>query len=1043
MNPTHAAAVCSVPVRAYQQDNPPKADHYQQRCLYPMSMRALFCVALLAGVCLCAEAQNAAAGGSSIRIVSVRPTVLFSRDKDGLVQTVEVAVQNAGETVGADLEVRIGSAHRSAPLGPIPQGESTLRFQAPDVREAASAEFILRAGGKVLATHRAPWQPRKHWTIYFVPITHHDLGYTDTIENVLNLYAGFYDDVLRFCDQTSDWPVEAKYRYTLEGTWSLAHFIENRPQETIDRFAAYVRQGRIEIGALFGNEIDSLCGHEQQIRLMYPSFRFVRQYGGEISVGSITDLPGLSWGLASVLSGADIKYFFAGLPTYFEWGRNDIHTFWDEAAILRHGRPDAFRWQGPDGRTVLVYYQGSYGFFSRVIGPDTYDEVMEALPGMLDEMDGRGSPFDVMRYIHNGVDNHPPDMRISKVVRQWNEKWAYPKLVVATNAMFFEALDKQCADVRTFCGELPHTDYVVGALSTAKETTINRLTHDKLLSAEKAATIASLVCNQPYPSEKIARAYDDVLLYDEHTWGKDYPAGELQDWAWNEKSRYAYRAAGLAQSILSGGLESIARNVRLEQSGRHIVVFNPLAFDRTDVVRVTKFAVGGPFDLIDAATGQAVPCQVVELDGPLAAVPYAPHRWARGQFKRHELFDLVFVAERVPSLGYKTYRIVPRESAPERESGPAVTGNTIENRFFRVMLDPQTGAIASLYDKDLSRELVDREAPDKLNQFVAKWVQTSKREGPACAEIRTGQKGPVCASLVARGSGPGCPQIVQEVVLYDRIKRIDLFNRILKDSTPLLEIYFAFPFEVDAPAFRFEGSNSVIEPLRDQFPGSNSNYYAVQHWASVSNPDVGITLSPVESHLIEFGGLWPCYVSQAHHGVTAPDFGQPFVTPEQLTNGYMYAFVLNSNFRTNFQPVQQSDLLFRYSLTSHDGPQANRVNRDFGWSAHNPLTGVVINGPRQGALDGRASFCRVEPSNVLLTTVKQAEDGQGIIVRLIETDGKATTATLSVTGLNVERAWQANLVEANQAELELADRNVAVPVRAFGIATVRLQSRPW
>jgi hypothetical protein len=392
---------------------------------------------------------------------------------------------------------------------------------------------------------------------------------------------------------------------------------------------------------------------------------------------------------------------------------------------------------------------------------------------------------------------------------------------------------------------------------------------------------------------------------------------------------------------------------------------------------------------------------------------------------------------------YKTYRVVPRENAAKRDSGPAVTGNTIENRFFRVALDPQTGAIASLYDKDLSRELVDREAPDKLNQFVAEWVQTSRREGPVCAEIRTGQKGPVCASLVARGSGPGCPQIIQEVVLYDRIKRIDLFNRVLKDSTPLLEIYFAFPFEVDAPAFRFEGSNSVIEPLRDQFPGSNSNYYAVQHWASVSNPEVGITLSPVESHLIEFGGLWPCYVSQAHHGVTAPDFGQPFVTRDQLTNGHMYAFVLDSNFRTNFQPVQQSDLLFRYSLTSHDGPQANRVNRDFGWAAHNPLTAVVINGPRQGALDRQASFCRVEPSNVLLTTIKQAEDGQGIVVRLIETDGKATTATLRVPGLNVERAWQANLVEANQAELELADRNVAVPVRAFGIATVRLQSRPW
>ena len=122
------------------------------------------------------------------------------------------------------------------------------------------------------------------------------------------------------------------------------------------------------------------------------------------------------------------------------------------------------------------------------------------------------------------------------------------------------------------------------------------------------------------------------------------------------------------------------------------------------------------------------------------------------------------------------------------------------------------------------------------------------------------------------------------MILYDKLKRIDLANRILKDSTPGLELYFAFPFHIDKPEFRFEGSHSVIKPLRDQFPGSNSNYYAVQHWADASDGQIGVTLAAVDSHLLEFGGLWPCYVSQAHHGVTPPDFGRPFVKPEELTS---------------------------------------------------------------------------------------------------------------------------------------------------------------
>ncbi len=999
-------------------------------------LSALLFLALL----LVNSVEAAQPDGPQAKLTAVKPTVLLARDKEGLVQVIEATVENGARPLQASLEVKIGSLTWYVPLKVASAGKSTVQVSVPEVRQSTLSQWTIKASGTILDTRQIDLRPRKHWTIYFVPITHHDLGYTDTIENVLNLYARFYDDVVRFCDETKDWPAEAQYRYTLEGTWSLQHFVANRPKEAVDKFGAYVKQGRIEIGALFGNEIDSLCGHEELIRLLYPSFRFKRQYGGEISVGSITDLPGLTWGLPSVLAGSGVKYFFAGLPTYFEWGRNDIHTFWDEAAILRHGRPDAFRWQGPDGQNVLVYYQGTYGFFKRVIGPDTYKEVYESLPAMLDEMESKGTPFDVMRYIHNGVDNHPPDMRISQVVREWNEKWAYPRLVVATNAMFFKALEAQCQDVRTFRGELPHTDYVVGAISTAKETTINRLTHDKLLSAEKAATIASVTSKYAYPAEKISQAYDSMLLYDEHTWGKSYPAGEVQDWAWNEKSHYAYKAAGLAQSILTDSLGSIAGNIRLEPKQRHIVVFNPLAFDRTDIVRLTRFPAAKPFDLIDEGTGRQVPYQIVELDGPLVPTPYAAYRWARGAFEKQELFDLVFVAENVPSLGYKTYRLAPCEAAPAFPSDLHVAQNSIENRFFKVALDPRTGGIASVYDKELARELVDQQAPDKLNQFVVKWVQTAKQEGPAAAEIHAGQRGPICASFVARGSGPGCPQIVQEVVLYAGLKRIDLSNRVLKDSTPLLEIYFAFPFQVDGPKFRFEGSNSVIEPLRDQFPGSNSNYYAVQHWANVSNPNVGITLAPVESHLLEFGGLWPCYVSQAHHGVTAPDFGKSFVKSEQLTKGHMYAFVLDSNFRTNFQPVQQADILFRYSLTSSAGPKANSEHRNFGWSVHNPLTAVLVNGGKQGSQPGAASFCRLDQPNVLLVTIKRAEDGQGLIVRLLETDGTPKTATLTLPDVTIQKAWLTSPVEENQAPLTAAEHEVAVPVKAFGIATVRLET---
>ena len=1009
------------------------------------SLHRLFHISLLFAITLCcAPITNAsqATKDRALRLVSIKPTVFFVKDKNALLQVLEVIIENTSEPVEAGLEVRLNGKQKTTALGKVEKGKTTIQAYIPDISEAAEAEFILRANGKVQERRKLTWQPKRHWQVYFVPITHHDLGYTDTIENVLNLYDSFYDNVLRFCEETDDWPEESKYRYTLEGTWSIQHFIENRPKEVLDKLGKYIKNGRIEVGALFGNEIDTLCSHEQLIRLMYPSFRLKRQYGAQILTGSITDVPGLSWGLPTVLAGADVKYFFAGLPTYFEWGRSDIHTFWDESAILRHGRPDAFQWQGPDGETVLVYYQGSYGFFNAVTGPHTYKYVMDNLPSMLEAMEKQGTPFDVARYIHNGVDNYPPDVKISHIVKEWNSRWAFPRLIVATNTMFFEALEKQCEDVRTFRGELPHTDYVVGAISTAKETTINRLTHDRLHSAEKFATVASLASDYTYPAEKIRQAYDNVLLYDEHTWGKDYPAGKLQDWAWNEKSHYAYKAAGLTEPILAGSLDRIAHKIELKEQGRHIVVFNSLSFERTDVVRVNRFDIKKPFELIDVETGQKIPYQIVKLKSPQAPVPYAAYHYARGQFEDKELFELVFNASDVPSFGYKTYRLSPAEKAAPFASHVVVDESSLENEFFKVKLDPQTGAVESIYDKELSRELVDKQAPHKLNQFVARWVQTGKLEVPKKAVIQKGHDGPVYGSLIVSSQGAGCPQLTQEIILFDKIKRIDFANRLLKDSTPLLELYFAFPFKTKGkPDFRFEGSNSVIKPLRDQFPGSNSNYYAVQHWADVSDGKNGVTLSCIDSHLLEFGGLWPCYVSQAHHGVTPPGFGREFVKESQLTKGHMYSFVLDSNFRTNFQPVQQGDMLFRYSITTHKSDWEEGHPRDFGWAIGNPLIPVQVSGKRQGTIETKASFCQVDKPNVMLLTLKKAEDGNGTIARLIETGGKDTTVTLALPHLNVESVYRTNIVEENKEKLNFTAHTITAAVKAFGITTIRFQTQ--
>ena len=978
-----------------------------------------------------------------LRIAAVEPTVLFTRAGDRLLQQVRISVENSAG--GEDAQISFapeGHEPTLHPLGVVESGASSCTIAVPDLREPAQVALTLQTGDAVCHRRELTWEPRKHWRVHLVPIAHHDLGYTDTIEGVLQKYCRIYEDVLEFCEDTENWPEASRFHYTAEEAWSLKQFVEQSSPETVDRLSRYVQQGRVEIPALFGNQISGLCGHEELIRLLYPSARLARRLGANLRTGSITDVPGLSWGLPTVLAGAGVENFFAGLPTYFRWENPhvpaDIHTFWDEEAVMRsHGRPDAFYWQGPDGGRLLVYYQGSYGCWS----PQNCEEAMAQLPGMLDEMDETGSPFSVVRYGGYGCgDNTDTDIAVSYLAREWNEKWAYPQLVVSTNSMFFAALEKECDDLRVFSGELPHTDYAVGALSTVLETTLNRRTHDRLHAAEKLVTFTGI--NRSIDedlSSRIGEAYDDMLLYDEHTWGKSYQVGPSQDFAWNEKARYAYRAAALTESILDTGLERLASSVRLEEDGRHLVVFNPLSFSRSDVVRLVGFLPDAPFALVDVESGVTVPHQFVEIDSPQAPLLHAAGRYARGQFQPVDRCDLVFRASDVPPLGYRTYRIEP---CPEESlaSDIEVGEHSLQNRFFRLTLDPRTGAVASLYDRELDRELVDGDADHQLNQLVVRQSQSGDTDSPLEVIISKGAQGPVYASLLVRSSAPGCPQLTQEIILYEDIKRVDFASRLLKDSTPCMELYFAFPFACARPTFHFEGSNSVIQPLRDQFPGSNSNYYSVQHWAEVADPDTSIVLSPLDAHLLEFGGLHPCYVSQAHHGVTPADFGRPFAGPDDMAKGHLYSFVLDSNFRTNFQATQQADLLFRYALTSQPGDWRTGRSRDFGWGAANPLLPTLREGSTRGTLPPVASFCRIDGDHVILSACKWAEEGGGAILRLTETLGIAGEITVTLPLFEIARAWRTDLIEQNPSPLPATSHSFSLPIKPFEIATVKIET---
>jgi len=1033
-----------------------------ERCaMYAGMKRSLEAIALVAGL--------GATPMLGMEIKSAQGSIYFIQE-DGIKQGYDLTIRNPGGPLEARLNVVWNHGRFSAPLETIPSGESVKRVYIPDIRVPVKMRFAIqgREGASITIDHA----PRRHWTVHIIQYSHHDLGYTGIPSRVLKEMASFYDDALRFCKETDLFPDDSKFRYTIEQGWSLLYFLQNRPPAVCEEMVRRLKEGRLEVNAFTGNETTELLGPEQMVRMLYPVFALKRQYGVPVATAELNDIPGISWGVAAALSGAGIRYFAPGLPEWYFLG-SKVHLFWDDKILMPGNRPHAFYWQGPDGEKTLfwAHHQGASG---------PSDVSLGDLPAYLQELEKTDYPYSVLRYIDRGGARDNANIRVeyAYTCREWNSRYAFPRFRLSRNADFFADLQEQAKNIPTWRGEIPGTDYPVGANSEAYASSLNRLNHDQLLAAERFATIASEISTYAYPREDLDEAYFCTLMNDEHCTGFSEIVGPAHEASIIQHNEFAFRAAALAHDVLVKSVNEIADQVKRDEDGTYLVVFNPLNWARTDVatfaakplkpasgvmklesvsedgssrpprfrnamvsnrriVNLTSDMVEKGFRMLDMTTGQSVPHERHEIDDPHAPMPYAPARYSLGRYDRLKTIDFLFLAENVPPLGYKTYKLVPGEN-PSVADEIKVESAGMENRFYKIRLHPETGAIASIYDKELNRELIDAGAAYGANQIVIRSSMDGSISTSRQARIRPGKRGPVSASLVVETQALGYPQITQEIIVYRDVKRIDIANRVLKDVMSQLETFFAFPFAFDRPSFKYEGSLSIIEPLVDQLPGTNSRYHTVQHWADVSDGENGATFCSLDAPMVQFGDNWPLYVSRAHHGVTPPNYGQPFHGREALKKGHLYSLVLLNNYRTNFSPTQNGDFLFRYSIASHRGNWLDGRPRNMGYGISLPFATALVENKSKGTLPPSQSWCSVDKENILLLALKRAEDGNGLIVRVMETEGRDTDFTVRLPFVDGKTAYATNLVEENQNLLSLSKSGTTAHAKAWGTSTIRL-----
>jgi len=587
-----------------------------------------------------------------VRFGEIVPTV-FLRDREGgLEQLVRVGVVNDGGAVGAAVVVDAGAGPVETAIGQVPAGESVHEVFVPEVTTARDVTFSLKVGESAGEVRTVAWRPPRHWKVHLVHLSHHDVGYTHLAKHVLEEHDLWLDQVLDYAAETREFPDEARYRIVVEQAWSIDHYLKTAPRMRAAAMVDLMQAGDVEVTALFGNMTSELCGHETLARSAYHAFRLKKRHGLRIISAEHNDVPGFCWGLSQVLIESGVKIFCPGLPLYWGWGGGPFPSFWDEAKIFATdgitGMPGAFWWEAPTGKRVLFWCN------NRGCGGG----IRASLPGLADrlaKLDEQGYPYDVIRTPVGGGarDNAPYIPDYAYTVRDWNARWAYPRLILSTNARFYDEFIGQAPDdLPVVRGDLPGQDYPVGATSTAASTAINRNTHADLPAAQALATAARGVCDYRYQADRIWDAYEEVLWHDEHTWGHHFPCGPTAKAAEAEKALHANYAAAFAHDVANKAMARVADHVRLDDEGVHLVVFNPLPRERSDTVSaplreidncgstmgMTEDAndpgetylrgflladrwhvnppediVAGKFDLVDVTSGQTVDYQIVEV----------------------------------------------------------------------------------------------------------------------------------------------------------------------------------------------------------------------------------------------------------------------------------------------------------------------------------------------------------------------------------------------------------------------------------------------
>ena len=842
--------------------------------------------------------------------------------------------------------------------------------------------------------------------------THFDIGYTDLAGSVINKYqTSMIEGALKVIDRTKALPEDQHFTWTLPA-WPMKQILEGSAAGTKQKVVEALKSKYLAVHALpFTIETEA-----SDLEILARSFQTSSDISIEYGLGlprdaKMTDVPEHSWILPTILANAGIKFLHLGC----------------NAASQSPEVPDLFWWQGPDGSRVLTMYSWKY-YGTDVVPPENW-------------------PYKTwIAIIHTNDNTGAPE---PEVVQQTLEeiRKLNPAAKVRQGRMsdFYDLIIKENATIPVVAKDMPDT-WIHGYMSMPREAKASREMKRDIFTYDNLNTELNLWKNGDVNvAPVVAKAVENLLLFDEHTFGLAMSHGSSGYWAYGDQFRKmktedifsqiefswkekGFRVSDAERTIrpgLNDKLRELASSVNLKEN--HITVYNPLPWDRDGVVTIKAHSsiTGSATALRDTETGEVT-----------------------GFTNKGNV--IMFIAKNVPAMGYKSY--IPVEAKTEAHGLKLDSGkDLLENNFLRVRIDRERGGIASVTDKHTGKELVRPGSEYVFGGYVYERFGRGNTESYAKDYIKGGWEWapaelgrPNLSDDKYRQVHPG-PASVSYEADNIKISAILQFRRndnnpyeytmiyTLYNDLPYLEVqwgitgkspdpwpeagWISFPFNIEKPEFRVGRLGSIVDPVKDYIKNSNKDYCFVNSGIAVLGKDgtgCGISSPDVPGVSLDRPGLWK--------------FSRNFTPSEPNVFFNLY----NNQWSTNFTEWIEGSWSARFFVwpANGSGNAASLITPS--QEVRVPLLGQVSSGPG-GDLPPGARGVTVSMKGIMVTAFGKNPYGDGLVLRLWEQAGAKGRCTVSLPGgLNGKVAIPVNLRgETAGSPFEIKNNTITLDIEAY------------